>query len=136
LLPGAKELLAELRDAGLKVALGSASKNAKLVIEKLGILPYFDAIADGYSVERSKPAPDIFLFAADQIRVAPQQCVVFEDSGAGVTAAIDAGMLSVGLGPEDRVGHGDVRRIDLQGLDWGLVRDELEEIGRGRARCV
>jgi beta-phosphoglucomutase len=136
LLPGAKELLAELRDAGLKIALGSASKNAKLVIEKLGILPYFDAIADGYSVERSKPAPDIFLFAADQIRVAPQQCVVFEDSGAGVTAAIDAGMLSVGLGPEDRVGHGDVRRIDLQGLDWGLVRDELEEIGRGRARCV
>jgi beta-phosphoglucomutase len=122
LLPGAKALLELLLSRGIKIALGSASKNAKLVIEKLGILTYFDAIADGFSVEKSKPAPDLFLYAAEQIGLAPQQCVVFEDSEAGVTAAIDAGMMSVGLGPTERVGHAQLVLPDLDGADWdGIV---------------
>jgi beta-phosphoglucomutase len=122
LLPGAKDLLELLLSRGIKIALGSASKNAKLVIEKLGILTYFDAIADGFSVEKSKPAPDLFLYAAEQIGLAPGQCVVFEDSEAGVTAAIDAGMMSVGLGPTERVGHAQLVLPDLDGADWdGIV---------------
>lgn len=71
LLPGAKELLEEIRAAGLKNALGSASKNALEVIERLGIQSLFDAIADGHSVERQKPAPDLFLHAAHQLDLSP-----------------------------------------------------------------
>src|SRR6185436_11931644 len=74
LLPGAKELLEEIRAAGLKNALGSASKNAAEVIERLGIRDLFDAISDGFSVERQKPAPDLFLYAAAQLGLAPSEC--------------------------------------------------------------
>jgi beta-phosphoglucomutase len=93
LLPGGVALLTEIRQAGLKIAIGSASKNAKPVIEKLGIADRVDAIADGYSVDRPKPAPDIFLFAAAQLGLDPAQCVVVEDAAAGVEAAIAAGHL-------------------------------------------
>ena len=72
LLPGASGLLEELQAAGIKIALGSSSKNARTVIERLGIADKFVAIADGYSVENSKPAPDLFLFAAEKLGVSPR----------------------------------------------------------------
>ena len=101
-LPGAIELLTEIRKAGLKVAIGSASKNARSVIEKLGLVAYIDAIADGNSVEQPKPAPDLFLYAAKLIGLEPAQCVVVEDAAVGVEAGIAAGMYTIGLGPIDR----------------------------------
>lgn len=107
LLPGAKELLEEIRTAGLKNALGSASKNAGEVIERLGIRELFDAISDGFSVERQKPAPDLFLHAAAQLGLAPAECVVVEDAAAGIEAAIAGGFRSVGLGPHERVGRAE-----------------------------
>lgn len=121
LLPGAKDLLEVLLSRGIKIALGSASKNAKLIVEKLGILTYFDAIADGFSVEKSKPAPDLFLYAAQQIGLAPERCVVFEDSASGVTAAIDAAMMSVGLGPKERIGHAQLVLPDLKDANWDEI---------------
>jgi len=101
-LPGVIELLGELRRSGIKIAIASASKNARTVIKKLEIGNLVDAIADGYSVEHPKPAPDLFLYTATQLGLAPAQCVVVEDAPAGVEAAIAAGMGAIGLGPSDR----------------------------------
>lgn len=116
LLPGAKELLEEIRAAGLKNALGSASKNAGEVIERLGIQSLFDAIADGHSVERQKPAPDLFLHAARQLHLSPAECVVVEDAAAGIEAARAGRFRSVGLGPHERVGQADAVLPSLAGV--------------------
>ncbi|WP_287158564.1 beta-phosphoglucomutase [Chloroflexus sp.] len=107
-LPGARELLQEIRAAGLKTALGSASKNAREVIERLGIAELFDAVADGYSVTRQKPAPDLFLHAAALLNLPPSACVVVEDAEAGVEAALAGGFYVVGIGPQERVGRAHV----------------------------
>lgn len=104
-LPGARELLEEIRAAGLKTALGSASKNAREVIERLGIAPLLDAISDGNSVQRQKPAPDLFLHAASQLNLSPWECVVVEDAAAGIQAALAGGFWTLGLGPRERVGQ-------------------------------
>ena len=104
LLPGATEILTALRRMGYKVAVASVSRNTRTVIGRLGLTGLFDAIADGYSVERAKPAPDIFLYAAAALGVSPRECVVVEDAEAGIEGALAAGMLAVGLGPRERVG--------------------------------
>jgi beta-phosphoglucomutase len=116
LYPGAVGLLTELRQAGLKIAIGSASKNARTVIDKLGIGNLVDAIADGDSVDAPKPAPDLFLYAAQQIGLAPDCCVVVEDATVGVQAAIAAGMRSIGIGPINRVGAADIVLPNLVGV--------------------
>ena len=116
LLPGARELLVEIRAAGLKSALGSASKNALEVIERLGIADLLDAIADGHSVELQKPAPDLFLYAAAQLRLSPPECVVVEDAAAGIAAARAGGFHSVGLGPLERVAMADLVLPNLYGV--------------------
>ena len=118
LLPGAVALLDELRQAGIKIAIGSASKNARLVIEKLGIGSKIDVITDGNTVQEPKPAPDLFLNAANQLGIPPDECVVFEDATVGITAAKAANMWAVGLGPEERVGVADVVLPSLAGVKW------------------
>jgi beta-phosphoglucomutase len=126
LFPGAVELLTELRQAGLKIAIGSASKNARTVIEKLGIGNLVDAIADGDSVEAPKPAPDLFLHAAQQIGLAPDCCVVVEDATVGVQAAIAAGMRSIGIGPINRVGAADIVLPNLVGVHLVDLQAQLK----------
>lgn len=116
LLPGAKELLEEIRAAGLKNALGSASRNAGEVLDRLGIRPLFDAISDGHSVERQKPAPDLFLHAAGQLDLSPADCVVVEDAAAGIEAAKEGGFRSIGLGPPARVGEAEAVFPSLAGI--------------------
>jgi beta-phosphoglucomutase len=108
MLPGACELLLEIRSAGLKSAIGSASKNTCQVLENLGIASLFDAISDGYSVTNPKPAPDLFLHAASQLGFPPSECVVVEDAAAGIQAAQAGGFHSIGLGPPERVGFADL----------------------------
>jgi beta-phosphoglucomutase len=116
LLPGARELLEEIRAAGLKSALGSASRNAPEVVERLGLAPLLDAVSHGESVQRQKPAPDLFLHAADQLGVKPADAVVVEDAAAGIAAARAGGFHSVGLGPPERVGEADVVLPSLKGV--------------------
>ncbi len=132
LLPGALELLQELRSAGIKVAIGSASKNARTVIHKLGIEGLVDAVSDGHSVEQHKPAPDLFLHAAGQLGLSPKECVVFEDAESGVKAALAAGMWAVGLGSVERVGAAHVVLPGLEGVRWADLRVRLEEVARQR----
>lgn len=126
LLPGAVAFLAELRQAGIKIAIGSASKNARTVVEKLGIADKVDAIADGYSVERPKPAPDLFLFAANQLGLEPARCVVVEDAAAGIEAALAAGMWAVGLGPSERVGTAHVILPSLADVTWTDLQGKFD----------
>jgi kojibiose phosphorylase len=124
LLPGALRFLQELRQAGLKAAIGSASKNAGEVIERLGIKELFDAVSDGHSVERQKPAPDLFLHAAAQLGLDPAECVVVEDAAAGVAAAKAGGFYTVGLGPRERVGEADVVYPSLENVHLDqMLRD-------------
>ncbi|WP_031460974.1 beta-phosphoglucomutase [Chloroflexus sp. MS-G] len=127
LLPGARELLQEIRAAGLKIALGSASKNAREVIERLGITDLFDAIADGYSVTRQKPAPDLFLHAARLLDLPPTACVVVEDAAAGVEAALAGGFYVVGIGPQERVGRAHLVIPSLSGIRLQDICRRLEQ---------
>lgn len=115
MLPGASELLQEIHAAGLKSAVGSASKNASQVVQQLGIASLLDAVSDGYSVVNPKPAPDLFLHAAAQLGVPPAECVVVEDAAAGIQAAQAGGFRSVGLGPAERVGAADLVLPSLAG---------------------
>lgn len=126
LLPGALELLHEVRAVGLKIGIGSVSKNTPIVIERLGIAKLLDAVVDGHIVERSKPAPDIFLKAAGLLGVPPAACVVVEDAAVGVDAALAAGMWAVGLGPAERVGHAHLRFESLAGVTLADIRAGLE----------
>lgn len=128
LLPGAIALLDDLRQNGIRIAIGSASKNARPVIEKLGIADKIDAIADGYSVSQPKPAPDLFLYAAKQLGLAPNQCVVVEDAAAGIEAGLAARMSTVGIGPAERVGSAHIVLPGLSGIKWADLRAKFRDI--------
>ena len=97
-LPGILVLIDALKASGVLLALGSASKNARFVLNKLELLDIFDVIVDGNDVSKSKPNPEVFLKAAQQMGVEPQHCVVLEDAPAGVEAALTANMKVIGLG--------------------------------------
>lgn len=98
ILPGAQEFLQTCRAAGIKTALGSASKNAITILNKINLTALFDAIVDGNAVSEAKPNPEVFLKGAQALNVNPAACVVFEDAIAGVEAAINGGMRVVGIG--------------------------------------
>ncbi|MEM9925124.1 MAG: beta-phosphoglucomutase [Cyanobacteria bacterium P01_D01_bin.50] len=125
LSPGVSNLMDELRAAGIKIAIGSGSENARRVIEKLGIADRFDFIADGNSVTRSKPAPDLFLYVASELGLEPSQCVVVEDATAGVEAALAAGMQTIGIGSFQRVGAAQMIVPNLEGVCWEDIQEEL-----------
>jgi len=127
LLPGVLALLAEVREAGIWVAIGSASKNARTVLNKLGIQDRIAAISDGYSVQKHKPAPDLFLHTAAQLGLQPWQCIVVEDATTGVQAALSGGMWAVGLGPQARVGAAHLVFPNLAGVYWEDILAQLRE---------
>ena len=124
MLPGAMDLINTSLEKGFKLAIASSSKNAKTVISALKIGDLFETTSDGFSVDNPKPAPDLFLFTAEKLELSPEECIVFEDAKAGIDAAQAANMLSVGIGPEERVGHADFR--------FDTVKEvELEKILKG-----
>lgn len=98
-LPGAFDTLKMLRDRGILTAVGSASKNAPLILEKTGLLPLIDKISCGLDVTKSKPDPEVFLVAASKLELTPENCLVVEDAKAGIDAAKAGGMKSLGVGP-------------------------------------
>ena len=98
ILPGISEGLVFLKDKGIKIGLGSASKNALLILEKLNLTSYFDVIIDGNQVKKGKPHPEVFLKGSTALNVKPKACVVFEDASAGIEAAKAARMTAIALG--------------------------------------
>lgn len=107
LLPGVRTFLDQARARGIKIGLGSASKNARDVLASLGVTTLFDALGDGYSVVNPKPAPDLFIWVAGRLDLNPAECIVFEDAEAGVDAAKGGGFWTVGIGHAN-VSHADV----------------------------
>lgn len=93
-----RDTLKELRRRGYKLSLGSSSKNAKFILEKIDLMDAFDAISDGTNITKSKPDPEVFLKAADFLQIKPAECLVVEDAYAGIDAAKAGGMLAAGLG--------------------------------------
>ena len=115
LLPGALEILVELGKLGLKRMIVSSSRNAAVVVEKLALSPRIDGLVDGNANVRPKPFPDLFLLAAQQCEVKPEDCLVVEDAASGIEAAHAAGMRAVGLGPIKRVGAAEIVLPSLKG---------------------
>jgi beta-phosphoglucomutase len=107
LVPGGRQLLQEIRQAGIKIAVASASKNSRTVLEHLNITDLLDGVADGYSVVNSKPAPDIFVYAAGILEIPTTDCLVIEDADAGVESAKTGGMQALGIGPAERFHRAD-----------------------------
>ncbi|PRZ26499.1 beta-phosphoglucomutase [Flavobacterium granuli] len=100
ILPGVLTVLKFLKEQNQAIALGSASKNARPILEKTGIMSYFDAIVDGNDVSNAKPDPEVFLIAAQLLGISPENTIVFEDSVAGIQAANIGKMTSIGIGEE------------------------------------
>lgn len=136
LFDGARKLLRELHDHGIKTAIGSASKNTPLVMQRLEITDLFDAVTDGTEVRRSKPAPDVFELCARKLNVTCSACIVLEDAQAGIQAALAAGMTAVGIGSRELLPTADwvvnsVRDLDPDLLSrLVLVNERLKGAGR------
>lgn len=128
LFPGVLDLLDELRLHGIRIALASASKNARTVCEKLGILERFDAIADITSVQKPKPEPDIFLSASEQIGVWYTDCVGVEDAKAGIEAIKRAGMQAVGIGSESELPGSDIVLKGTKDLTLEVLKKVIEGV--------
>ena len=105
ILPGIAQVLHFLKANNIPFSLGSASKNARHILENLGLLDLFDAIVDGNDVSTAKPDPEVFLLAAERLQVDPGDCVVVEDALAGIEAARRAGMTSIGIGDKSVLGE-------------------------------
>jgi beta-phosphoglucomutase len=107
ILPGVTEFLAILAFHKLPCAIGTASRNASLILEKIGLADFFPVVIDGNRVNRAKPDPEVFLRAAEGLNTAPEDCVVFEDAIAGIEAAQRADMKCVGVGDPQILGKAD-----------------------------
>jgi beta-phosphoglucomutase len=121
ILPGAIELLNILKGKGMKIGLGSASKNACTILKVTGLGKYFDTVIDGNSVEKAKPDPEVFLKGAAALGVENGRCVVFEDAIAGIEAAKRAGMLAIGVGKKEILSMADYVVEDLIDFPMELI---------------
>lgn len=117
LLPGALGLVTSLKARGVPVAIGSSSRNAPMILNRIGVTELFDAIVDGNHISRSKPDPDVFLLAARALHLAPGQCIVIEDAVAGVDAGVAAGMRVLAVGSAQAHPGATWRAADLSGID-------------------
>lgn len=120
-LPGVRPFLEELKASSIRIGLGSASKNARVILERIDMLSYFETIVDGNRITKGKPDPEVFLIGANDLNADPAQCVVFEDAVAGIQAAKAAGMFAVGIGEASVLTEADIvvegfKNFSLQNL--------------------
>ncbi len=123
ILPGIVELLDFLEYQKIQFALGSASKNAPLILKKVGLYHKFSAIVDGNDVSKAKPDPEVFLIAAKKLNVDPQDCIVIEDALAGIQAANIAGMTSVAIGDKKLLHEANYNLADTEELNVDFVKN-------------
>lgn len=113
ILSGVAEFLTHIKAQGIKIALGSASKNSPIILERTGLAKYFDVIVDGNDVSTAKPDPEVFLLGAERLGLKPEECIVFEDAQAGIEAAKAGGMRVVAVGTEELLKGGDFYIKDM-----------------------
>ena len=123
ILPDVTKTLDFLRNKNQHIALGSASKNARMILEKVNIHEKFDVIVDGNDVTKGKPDPEVFLKAAQHLKVSPEHCIVFEDAVAGIQAANNAGMISIGIGEKDILHEADYVFKDFTEIDIDFLNE-------------
>lgn len=116
ILPGVVDFLGQIKADGYKIALGSASKNAEIILEKTNLTSWFDLIIDGNKVSKSKPNPEVFLKGAEGLGLLPSECIVFEDAQAGVEAAKAGGMKVIGIGEATVLGEADKVISSFKGI--------------------
>ncbi|WP_296380570.1 beta-phosphoglucomutase [Winogradskyella sp.] len=122
ILPKVKKVLKYLKKKDQPIALGSASKNAKPILKKVGLLSYFESIVDGNSVTKAKPDPEVFLIAASDLKMKPEDCIVFEDAVAGIQAANIANMISIGIGDDKILNEADYNFKDFTNMDKKFLK--------------
>lgn len=127
ILTGVSAFLSHIKSKGMKVALGSASKNSPIILERTGLSKYFDAIVDGNDVSTAKPDPEVFLLGAEKLQLKPEECVVFEDAQAGVEAAKAAGMKVIAVGCEENLKGADLY-IENMEKDFERIEAYLMEV--------
>ena len=115
-LDGVFDFIAYLRNNGIKTAVGSASKNTPIILEKTNLADKFDTISCGLDTQKSKPDPEVFLIAANKLGIAPSECVVIEDSDAGVEAAKAGGMYAVAVGEAEKNNQADIAVSSIASL--------------------
>ncbi|WP_370213947.1 beta-phosphoglucomutase [Mesoflavibacter profundi] len=121
ILPDVPKVLNYLKTQNQPISLGSASKNARQILEKVDLLNQFDAIVDGNDVSKAKPDPEVFLIAAKALTIKPEACIVFEDSVAGVQAANTANMISIGIGEENVLHEADYVFSNFTEIDTAFI---------------
>ncbi len=126
ILPGAMAFMEALRTRGVKLAIGSSSRNSPMILSKIGLEDFFDATADGNDITRSKPDPEVFLIAANRLELRPSECLVVEDAEAGVTAALAGGMRVLAVGFAARDPRATVRAPNLACINVDDVLASLE----------
>lgn len=127
ILPGVFTILKFLKENNQPIALGSASKNARPILEKTGLLSYFDAIVDGNDVTNAKPDPEVFLMAAKLLNIIPENSIVFEDSVAGVQAANIGNMTSIGIGEATTLHEAKYIFNDFTAIDTNFIEELIKE---------
>jgi beta-phosphoglucomutase len=125
-LPGILSFLENTKKEGIKIALGSASKNAPIILEKIGIAHFFDALIDGNNVAKSKPDPEVFLKGAIALELKNEECIVFEDAYAGIEAAHAANMKTVGIGKKTDLPQADLLYADTSLLNVKKVLEHFD----------
>jgi beta-phosphoglucomutase len=123
ILPGSIRLLKALRKEGILTAIGSASKNAGMILDGIRLREMFDVIVDGNKIHKAKPDPEVFLRGAEEMGLKPSYCVVFEDAQAGIEAAIAGGMKCVGVGNPDMLSRADIVIPDLKRITINKLRN-------------
>jgi beta-phosphoglucomutase len=126
ILPGVEDLIQQIKDMGLGMALGSASKNAPRILEKIGLIHHFDALVDGNSVTRSKPDPEVFIKGAEALKLKNEECLVVEDAIAGIKAAHAAGMKAVGIGTKENLPNADLILASFEGVDLNKLLKKIK----------
>ncbi len=116
LLPNSLEIIEYLKDKGIKVAIGSSSRNTKKILEQLDIINIFDAIADGNDITKSKPNPEVFLVASQKLGILPDECAVVEDAMSGIEAANAAGMLAIAINDATKSKYADYKIYNLEDI--------------------
>jgi beta-phosphoglucomutase len=126
ILPGVMGFLEQLKSKGIKIALGSASKNARRALENIKMVEKFEVIIDGTMVSKAKPDPEVFIAAVNGLGLSPDNCIVFEDAVAGVEAAHNGGMKCIGVGDPQILREAEIVISTFENLSWDELTSQLQ----------